>query len=52
MSEVKRHYTYAEQIEKLRSRGCIITDDAVCERKLQHIDYYRLSAYVFTFQKG
>ena len=51
MSEVKRHYTYAEQIEKLRSRGCIITDDAVCERKLQHIGYYRLSAYFLPFKK-
>ena len=29
MSEVKQHLTYQEQIEKLRSRGCIINNDTL-----------------------
>ena len=37
MSEVKQHLTYKEQIEKLRSRGCIITDDEFCEKVLENI---------------
>ena len=39
MSEVKKHITYAEQIEKLRSRGCIICDDAVCKTVLENTGY-------------
>ena len=51
MNEVKKHSTYAEQIDKLRSRGCIICDDAVCEDILKNIGYYRLSAYFLPFRK-
>lgn len=51
MSEVKKHITYAEQIEKLRSRGCIICDDAACKTVLENTGYYRLSAYFLPFKK-
>lgn len=51
MSEIKPHLTYAQQIERLRSRGCIIPDAADCENKLKHIGYYRLSAYFLPFKK-
>lgn len=50
MSEVKKHLPYAEQIEKLRDRGCIITDDSVCESVLMNIGYYRLTAYFLPFR--
>lgn len=51
MSEVKQHITYEEQIEKLRGRGCVICDNAVCENILKNTGYYRLSAYFLPFKK-
>ncbi len=50
MKKIKEHSSYTEQITKLRSRGCIITDDAACEQILKHIGYYRLSAYLLPFK--
>lgn len=50
MSEVKQHLTYQEQIEKLRSRGCIINNDTLCEKILENTGYYRLSAYFLPFK--
>lgn len=51
MSQVKQHITYEEQIEKLRSRGCVIRDSAACKNILENIGYYRLSAYFLPFKK-
>ena len=48
--QIKEHSSYTEQITKLRSRGCIITDDAACEQILKHIGYYRLLAYLLPFK--
>jgi abortive infection bacteriophage resistance protein len=42
--------TYKQQIEKLRSRGCLITDESVCEDILSKINYYRFSAYFLPFK--
>ena len=50
MNEVKQHLTYQEQIEKLRSRGCIINNDTLCEEILENTGYYRLSAYFLPFK--
>ena len=50
MSEVKQHLTYQEQIEKLRSRGCIINNDTLCEEILENTGYYRLSSYFLPFK--
>jgi len=46
--------TIKEQIEKLRQRGCIIEDEALAERTLTYINYFRLSDYFtpFTVRKG
>jgi len=41
--------TYAEQLEILKSRGLVVTDDAFAEHCLRHHNYYRLSAYRFAF---
>jgi len=41
--------TYAEQLQLLRTRGLEITDEAFALHCLQHPNYYRLSAYRFTF---
>lgn len=51
MSEVKKHLTYKEQIEKLQSRGCVVSEAAACENILMNIGYYRLSAYFLPFKK-
>ncbi len=52
MSDVKNHTTYVEQIEKLRSRGCLIGDEIVCENILRNVGYYRLSAYFLPFKSN
>jgi abortive infection bacteriophage resistance protein len=43
--------TYAQQVALLQSRGLVVnnTDDAV--KFLQHVNYYRFSAYCIPFQK-
>lgn len=50
MNEVKSHLSYAEQINKLREKGCIIDDDSFCRNILVNIGYYRLSAYFLPFK--
>jgi abortive infection bacteriophage resistance protein len=45
----KRPLSFREQVDLLETRGMIINDkDAVCFL-LQHINYYRLEAYWFTY---
>jgi len=50
MIQVKPATTYKEQIEKLRSKGCIINNDAKAKKILSKINYYRLSAYFLPFK--
>jgi len=52
MAELKPPITYEQQIEKLRSRGCRVTDDSFCAEVLSRINYYRLSAYLLPFKKN
>lgn len=47
----KKPFLYPKQIETLKNRGLIITDEAKAERYLNEISYYRLSAYTLPFQK-
>jgi abortive infection bacteriophage resistance protein len=51
MAQLKPPTTYYQQIEKLRSRGCIITDEPLCIKVLSQINYYRLTAYFLPFRK-
>jgi abortive infection bacteriophage resistance protein len=51
MAQLKPPTTYNQQIEKLRSRGCIITDEPLCLKVLSQINYYRLTAYFLPFRK-
>ena len=46
----KPHLTYQQQIKLLKERGLIINDEKFAIIKLQHISYYRLSAYFLPFQ--
>jgi len=47
----KTHLDYDEQITLLESRGLIILDKELARKKLEHISYYRLSAYCLPFQR-
>ena len=51
MPQIKPPITYEEQIEKLKTRGCIIEDTSFCTKVLSQINYYRLSAYFLPFKK-
>ncbi len=50
MSTVKPHLTYDQQLQKLKDRGCIITDDEFCKTVLANVSYYRLSAYFLPYK--
>ena len=47
---LKQPATYEQQLEKLRERGCEVTDEAFCKDALSRISYYRLSAYFLPFR--
>jgi len=42
MLPFKKPTTYNQQIEKLRLRGCQVTDVPFCIKVLSQINYYRL----------
>jgi abortive infection bacteriophage resistance protein len=46
----KEHKSFDEQLEILNTRGLIISNDEYVLTKLQHINYYRLSAYFLPLQ--
>lgn len=52
MAVVKPFATYQEQIEKLKSKGCIIDDEDTCLKILENINYYRFTAYLLPFKKN
>ena len=45
MNEIKPHLSYEGQIDKLREKGCVITDDSFCKNVLVNIGYYRTCRY-------
>ena len=48
--DTKKATTYDEQIERLKARRCIISDENFCKEKLEAINYYRLTAYFLPFK--
>lgn len=52
LEALKQPTTYTEQIAKLRERGCVIENDALCEQILRQINYYRLTAYFLPFRQN
>lgn len=46
----KEHKTFEEQLELLKKRDLTISNSQYALTKLQHINYYRLSAYFLPFQ--
>ena len=52
MAIIKQSTTYIQQIDKLRSRGCIITDEVQAVEILSKVNYYRLTAYFLPFKQS
>lgn len=46
----KEHKTFEQQLEKLLSKNMIISNKQYALSKLEHINYYRLSAYFLPYQ--
>ncbi|MGE4457423.1 MAG: Abi family protein [Arcobacteraceae bacterium] len=46
----KEHKTFQEQLEKLLGRNLIVANKQYALSKLEHINYYRLSAYFLPYQ--
>lgn len=44
--------TYHQQVELLKSRGLLFTDEARARRHLANISYYRISAYMLPFKEA
>ena len=47
----KPSLSYKEQTRLLKSRNLTISNESFCSKKLQHLNYYRLSAYFPPFYK-
>lgn len=47
----KKALTASEQVELLKSRGLVVEDEKLAIHTLTHINYYRLSAYIYPFFK-
>ena len=52
MIPVKPPTLYKDQVEKLRSRGCVIDDESEAIQTLSRVNYYRLTAYFLPFKKS
>lgn len=51
MRKQKKATTYDEQLELLRKRGAVITDEQFCKQKLAELNYYRFTAYFLPFRQ-
>lgn len=50
-SFAKSHLSYEQQVELLKSRNLTIVNEKFAIKKLQHLNYYRLSSYYYPFYK-
>lgn len=50
--EVKNYKTIDQQLELLKNRGCIITDEIFAQKVLSTLNYYRFSSYFLPFKKA
>ncbi|MCC6882555.1 MAG: Abi family protein, partial [Verrucomicrobiales bacterium] len=49
MSRPKVARTYQEQLDLLKARGLVVSDEPTALHCLEHHNYYRLSPYRFPF---
>jgi abortive infection bacteriophage resistance protein len=52
MEYIKPHLSFNKQIELLLKRDLLIPNTEYAKNKLQHINYYRLSAYFIPFYQS
>lgn len=52
IQHIKKPKTFKEQVEILKSRGIIVTNNDLALNILKGINYYRLSAYILTHKKS
>lgn len=52
MADLKPHKNYAQQVQLIKNKGFIVSDEAACEEFLNIVNYYRLSAYYLPFRKN
>ena len=48
--DTKEAKTFEEQLEKIKDRGCEVGDENYAIQTLQHINYYRLTAYFLPYK--
>lgn len=51
MASLKPPTTYKQQLDILRQRNVVISDEHQCLYALEHINYYRLTAYLLPFKQ-
>lgn len=49
---LKRPTTYDEQINKMKERGCLFSDENYAKEILKQINYYRLTAYFLPYKEN
>jgi abortive infection bacteriophage resistance protein len=47
----KPHLSFVEQLQLLKSRGLIVTNDELAVEHLNRLGYYRLSGYLYPCRK-
>lgn len=52
MKYEKRPLTFQEQVDLLKNRGVVFTDEAKAAYQLANVSYFRLSAYMYPFKKN
>lgn len=48
----KLHLSYQEQVNLLKSRNLIVSNNNYAVKKLKHLNYYRLSSYFYSFYQN
>tara|TARA_Y100001934_G_scaffold283479_1_gene403617 strand:- start:14082 stop:15053 length:972 start_codon:yes stop_codon:yes gene_type:complete len=51
MTYTRPWLSYKDQLERLKSRGLVVTDDSAALKALEQFGYYRLSAYWYPFRQ-
>ena len=51
MKELKKHVSLSDQVQLLVSRGLVVSDFEEAEKFLFHVNYYRLSGYLYSFKQ-
>ncbi|WP_301388633.1 Abi family protein, partial [Thalassolituus sp. UBA2590] len=51
MTYTRPWLSFKDQLEHLKSRGLVVTDDSAALKALEQFGYYRLSAYWYPFRQ-